>query len=537
MKLYLLILVILWNISFPVKADNLTMFSDRDVYVSGEKMLVNVFVPENSASKVVYIGLSSFSGVVISETKLSINNNESYGYLNIPDSVSTGSYKISSFIQRKGEKEYFYKDVFIANRFDDFTDALNKEHKKSKNQWHNILTNEIIINIADQLSQRSPGNLTISMQPDLINNLASDVNICISRCCAEFKPKTGHYKTKVDDLVLFEEDRGIILSGTVFNKSTKNAVQGATVYLSIPDSIPGFQYYQTEADGKFYFLLKEIYGEVPIVIQAIKENMNEQLKVVLDKKYSDHAENKKNESFYISEGFVKELDAKVNALTYDLIFHPDTISAKPNYKNIYKDWLFYGEPMSIVEPGLFYDLPNFNEVSKELLLGVKFRDRDGKLSLNVIDRELRNFFEKEPLILLDGIPIQDLQLIKNLGSNKIDWIHTILSCRFFGDLKFQGVVAIYSGSFDLEWLKESDRLLLIDYHALQPLFEYKQTSTKDKNDPDMRMVLLSENNIKPKESLNFDFMTSDIKGQYKVQVRCKKSNGEIVIAEKVFTVN
>lgn len=537
MRLYIIVLVILCIFSFSAKADELTMFSDRDVYVSGEKILIDVFIPENSASKVVYVGLTSFSGDIISETKLLINNNQSNGYINIPDSVRTGSYKISSFIQRKGEKEYFYKDVFIANRFDNFISSSKEVYKRSGGQLRYPLTKEIFIDIGNQLSKRDSANLTISFQPGLMNDLISDLNICISKYSPEFETNAGHFKTKVDDLVLFEEDRGIILSGTVINKDTKKTVRGATVYLSIPDSIPGFQYYQTKADGKFYFLLKEMYGEIPIVIQAIKENMNEQLKVVLDKKYSDVTGEENDKSFRLKEEFIEELNTEINAFTYDLIFHPDTAHTKPPYKNVYNDWLFYGQPMYNVDPDLFYDLPNFNEVSKELLLGVKFRDRDGKLSLNIIDRELRGFFEKEPLVLLDGIPIQDLQLIKNLGSNKIDWIHTVLSCRFFGDLEFQGVVAIYSGSFDLEWLKQSDRLLKFDYHAFQPFYEYKKSTSKDRNDPDMRTVLLSKNNVKPKENLSFDFITSDIEGHFRVQLRCKKSNGEIIVAEKVFIVN
>jgi hypothetical protein len=70
--------------------------------------------------------------------------------------------------------------------------------------------------------------------------------------------------------------------------------------------------------------------------------------------------------------------------------------------------------------------------------------------------------------LIDGIPIRDLNLIKDMGTKDLDRIDINLTERYFGDLRFAGVVALYTRHSDRSRLPESDRLVMMELQAVQP---------------------------------------------------------------------
>lgn len=511
--------------------------TDGDVYVSGDKIMINVLMPVESTSKTVYVDLSGFSGNHICGVKLKVEDHRAEGFLQIPDSVRTGTYLLRSFYNQNHHKELFVRDLVIANRFEDFSEGFNREMRKLQGKLP-VKPLELELSVADTMERRYKEKLKVKLTADQLQQIQGGLNVCIARHVKDFTSGEEYFTQQVQaNETSVSEDHGLVISGKVINKTSLLPVAGATVYLSVPDSVPVFQYAFTDSVGSFHFLMGETYGMMPLVIQAVKEKENDQLKVVADEKF-----NFKNPVFsslqtkkYEDAG--EQIKSMAESFTFSKIFNNGETSAeKLTMENARPSLLFYGEPNYVIKPGEFYDLKNFTEVSRELLIGVKFRDKNENLSLNLIDLETGEYFNEQAFVLVDGIPVQDLDVIQNMGTSAIEWIHSVLEYRFYGDIRLPGVVAIGTKEKDLKWLKESDRLLKLNYEGLQVKEKQKEIAVSD-HQPDLRSLLIWETNVQPSAEMEFEFNSSDISGDYKVSVTGKKKNGEIFQSEKIIHIN
>ena len=131
----------------------------------------------------------------------------------------------------------------------------------------------------------------------------------------------------------------------------------------------------------------------------------------------------------------------------------------------------------------------------------------------------------------------DLNAIKDLNSKKIDRIEICLNERFYGDLSFSGVLAIYTNSPDISRYGESDELVRYTMNGIQPKSTLNPPPDQLSTEPDLRNVILWEPSVIPKPYLQFNFRTSDITGKYRLIIRGKGTDGSIIYNEKTFEVN
>lgn len=516
--------------------DKLNCITDRDVYVSGDKIMLSVFVSSESNTKTVYTDLCSFSGNHISGAKLMVENHRAQGSIQIPDSLRTGTYLLRTFYDQDHQRKLHIRDLLIANRFEDFTN--NFTGQLNKMDGHPDLENaDIQIAVPDTLERRAKNTLKLALKQDLTEHLKEGLCISITKYSKSFTSSESFFSEQIaSNESSVTENYGLVISGKVISKDNLLPVADAIVYLSVSDSIPGFKYYITGKDGKFHFLMKDIYGTLPVVIQAIKENENDQLNIVLDEKFNFMLPPFPVKILEKDNEIAEELKLSSEAFTYSKIFNDQPLALKTPVKSYGNQLLFYGEPTYVVKPEEFYNLPDFSEVSRELLIGVKFRDKNNKRSLNIIDTETSQYFEDQSFLLVDGVPVQDLSVIKDLGTSDISWVHTVLEYRFFGDITFPGVVSIHTKKEGLNWLKESDRLLKHEFEGLQIKENLAQIQIPG-NYPDLRPLLLWEPDTVPSSEMEFDFKSSDISGDYIIRVTGKKNNGELIQSSKIIHIN
>lgn len=238
----------------------------------------------------------------------------------------------------------------------------------------------------------------------------------------------------------------------------------------------------------------------------------------------------------VSEEFRNDITKSIDVLTFQKIFGQETISklAMPVLKT--DDYPYYGIPSNSIDPQLFIDLPNFNEISKELLPGVKFRNYNNVPTLQVFNSPMRTFFDEQPLILLDGIPIRDLNVIKDMGTADIDRVDICQNERFYGNLKFHGVVAIYSTKADYSKIIDTDQLIKINTEAKQIPVQHKVPNISESSVPDLRQVLYWNAKVEPAKTIAIKFATSNIQGHFKMVIRGRTTDGTLIFAEKQFEV-
>lgn len=156
--------------------------------------------------------------------------------------------------------------------------------------------------------------------------------------------------------------------------------------------------------------------------------------------------------------------------------------------------------------------------------------------MQVFNLVLQSFFEETPLVVLDGIPIRDLNMIKNLGTKDIDKIDVCQSERFFGNMIFPGVVAMRRSKSDYSFIPASEDLIKLNLEVIQNSSTMNFPSGKPANEPDFRQVLLWNPNIQLHPQIDINFHTSDIQGVFRLIVRGKGKDGSVYCAERLFEV-
>ena len=533
-KIIIVILVLTSFNGFPQISEKFALFTDRDVYASGETLLLKVFATEAEQSGVVNIDLLTGKGMRITHAILKITGDQADGFIYIPDSLSSGCYFVGT--STRTNKTHTLKEIYIANRFADLPESnAFSRPVVDQQRIEKPIPGLRIQGIESRYKPREKGHFTIALPDECRPASTEGISVTIATTLQEYNGQ-NFFVNRNSPVSPITDKEGIILEGVVRELQSDHPFKNGVVYLSIPDSIPGFNYYITGSDGRFYFLLKDYHGKVPIVIQAFDKAERQLVRISLNEPATIPVDFLTFETRNFSTEFRRCISQNTSNVTFRKIFNQPEVTIQTAPLHNPDPYPFYGVATTTVFPKLFTDLPDFSEVSRELLPGVKFRTYNRLPVLLVNNSAQQNFFLQPPLLLLDGIPIHDLNLIKSMGSKEIDNVEICQSERFFGDLSFPGVIAIRSSKPDYSRPAVSDELIKLNLDAIQLQTTSYTPSELPFNEPDLRQVLLWKPSLKPEGKLEMDFQTSDICGHYKVVIRGKSANGEIYCKEQFFEV-
>lgn len=537
MKRRIIILFLLF-IAITGKAqerERFSLFSDRDLYISGETLLFKVFVPVDEKSGIVKVDLINTSGKIISGISKKIIDHQADGFIDLPDSLSSGCYLLCT--STKVNPALTVRELYICNRFTGLPEPNFALRSSETNTFDEKSANTLQIDGIDKTYKtRVKANITLHFPAELLSQIKENLFVSVAEITPGFNSKTFFRSAKPIKNQVIEKD-GVVLEGSVIDMKTGKPFKNGIVFLSIPDTIPRFKYYITGEDGHFNFQLENYFGKIPVVVQGFDSDEKRLLKIVVNHRDSLKSVVPSAETWTISPELRKSTRDNIDALTFSKIFNYQELTVAPIQVNKADDYPFYGVPNEVVDPQLFIDLPNFTEVSRELLPGVKFRAYNRIPSLQVFNPALRSYFNDHPLLLIDGIPIRDLNVIKDMGSKEIDRIEICRSKRFYGNLIFNGVVAIYTSKHDYSRIVESDDLIKLNLDVIQPDVTLNGPFEQRLNEMDLRKVLLWKPSLKPEQTIKLNFETSDIKGSYKLTVHGKATDGSIFYKEQIFEVN
>ena len=513
------------------------LYTDREVYVSGETLMAKIYLPKGTPSRIVCLDLVNQFGTWIKGVSLAISNNEAEGYLQLPDSLSSGTYLIRTYLKHNAGKMNTIREIWVSNRFDGPEKANQERRVVNVAIFEDKKTSQIEISKVDlNYKVNSQIESSVTIDEALLKELDGNLLVSVAQTDQSFMPVAFSVQNESQNEEIIE-NRGIILSGTVTDKKDSQPANDVTVYLTIPDSIPGFQYYKTQKDGRFYFLLDKYYGSVQVVIQCFGNLPTQRLTIKTDNFFTESGTMPEFRELPTSEEFTNNTTRNISAVTFRKIFKQKILTVLPSPERVMEAYPYYGKASLTVDPQQFIDLPDFIEISRELLFGVKFRNFNNEPSLQVININARsNYFEETALVLVDGIPVRDLNVIKDMGTNDIDRIDMCQSERFYGDLRFPGVVAIYTTKADYTMFAESSQLIRQKLEAIQLSSILTEPTGLLSTVPDLRQLLYWNPSTPPTQNFLVKYNTSTIEGLFKLMVRGRLKDGTLIYSEKNFEV-
>lgn len=502
---------------------NVFIFPDRLWALSGDTIWFSLAANDETTlhANVVHVQLETTDQRPVTRTMVLLEHGFAYGYLVIPDALASGGYWLNAF-QKGGassaSRNIPARHIAVYNRFGDTNDMPTLPDIQPLSQPKIAESIQLIVPQADA-QRRDQVSIKVELPVEAVKNINQ---LTIS---GGYENPAGesnnsffdrpHSSTSFDSP---SENNGFYIDGKV--TSTEPLPERLLVLLSIPGENPHFDYYLTNNSGYFRFKLNQTFGTAELILRVISTS-DAEFGIALTG-YSDKSfPSTSSGEITLPAESMQNLTSMREAAQFEKIYSGEQIPREPFFSiTPTYPYPFYGRPDRRVVPAEFIDLPNFLEISRELLPAVRFRQRAGSFQLQVLDELERKFFDYSPLRLINGVPVFDDQLLNRFQSNDIAYIDLIYRERIFGDISFKGVVAIVLHSDDSSWLSEEKNLFRFTIPALLPTVNHppKRVINELANLPDFSRVLLFEKIDLLNPQPSFQIKTSDLKGTIVVRL-------------------
>jgi hypothetical protein len=323
-----------------------------------------------------------------------------------------------------------------------------------------------------------------------------------------------------DALEFPPEYHGAILSGRIVDALTgapeKKSVQ---VYLSVPGTRTQFTSAYSDDEGRVRLELKDFYGGQEIVVQT-NPNKDSTYRVEITNPFStDFTTDRPLPPFGLATADSasladRDVDMQVlNRYVGERLkrFHLPAIDTSVFYYKADHSYLLDD----------YTRFTTMEEVMREYVTLMLVQRYRGHYHLPLFDLTYNQFFMVDPLILLDGVPVFNIDSLMILDPLKVRKLETVQRTYFMGGLWFDGIMNWTTYKGDLGGYILDPRATVVDYEGLALEREfynpgYATAEAVASPMPDFRNVLYWS----PTVHLNgagggaLDFYTSDIPGQY-----------------------
>jgi hypothetical protein len=184
---------------------------------------------------------------------------------------------------------------------------------------------------------------------------------------------------------------------------------------------------------------------------------------------------------------------------------------------------FYGVPDRRYMLDNYVRFPDMKEILVEFVPDVRVRKLVGQTALQVSNLPYKTFFDLPALVLLDGVPVNDIDQLLALDPLKISSIDVVAQKFILGDLQIPGIVHYKTYKTDMAGYELPSDVILYDHPGLWlprvPVFK----APSDERMPYMANLLYWH---WPQKTLSsFSFPTSDAEGSYRVKVVTVNAGG------------
>ncbi len=518
----------------------LHLYTDRDYCLSGDTLWFKVWLPKKleQNSNVAHVQLNSANGGVITTAVALSKEQWVEGFVHVPDSLSSGTYFISAFLneQRNLELKHRAKTLFVYNRFEEelkemkvpgaalISNVMPVENQVKINASKTICStrDKVTGTIEINLDEIEHATLSAKLRDPLVSSSAGDITFVASK--------------NQSIIPAFAEKDGVLISGKVFNEDN-NPQKNTLVLLSISSEPPYFDYCISDENGGFNFFLKHATGDAKVVLQAVSSSNNEF--VIRPELNSLDVEKELSiETKILNPEQSKFISTIIQANFINKLFNSTRLSSENTFQMPVRYTVpFYGIPTKRVTPAEFFDLPNFKEISRELLHGFQYRNVNNEISFRLLNLSQGNFFPHEPLRLLNGIPVFKNSYFIDLKSTDISYIDIVQSERVFGDIQINGVLSVSLVDKSNSWLAQQSNINSYTIPCLQLAKQagYLRTQKIAIGEPDIRQNYLWEK-LQVSGNKTFEFYLSDLKGEIEITVEGVTKNNQVFKTSKIIEV-
>lgn len=519
----------------------------------------------STLSKVGYLELVDAEKNIVFKHKIALHNGHGQGDLFVPTSIVSGNYKVIAYTRRMigGTDETFFEgNLSIVNPFqNEQSDLFSSNLSVLEDMEGNYLaappeqnSTEIAGSLEIQLEtrlykKRSKVNLVINHNGrDLASAGAFSISVrkledleVLPRYTAQNFPTVNTKGSGVSPVHL-PELRGQLISGSILKNPEVEGDPGLDnkiIALSIPGNSFFLRLVKTDAMGRFNLNLENNDFVPRTFLQVLGEDSG---------KYTFVMDPEPSINFFPLE--FKPLHIPVSLK--DRVMERSIYSQIENsYLEVKQDSMlwngkpypFYGTLPEVYDLDEFTRFKSLNEVFIEIVKLVRIRRMGGNPQIDLVgnlnEPEGGNFV---PLVIVDGVLLQDHSEIITYDARKIKKIHVLREKYFLGPQVYKGIISFETIGGDFFDVMKKDFISEIEMARPQQdkmYFNpsYQNLDSSQDRVPDFRLQLLWNPNLCiTNRATNVEFYTSDVPGEYEISIEGFTEDGTAVSLKEIIRV-
>jgi len=323
------------------------------------------------------------------------------------------------------------------------------------------------------------------------------------------------------------EFNGLIVSGKITSKENYQALPNQVLSIGFVGKHPAMSVTKSDSLGNFTFEANQ-FGEKELVIQPLNnEKTAANYTIELNSNFSNNYAGYKTYPLSLSAEQVNEINTAIINMQINAVY---SSASKPSVRQQESD--FYGKPEVVRPIGKYITLVDMEEIIKEIIPFTITHKRKDNYEIEIM--EATNLYPREgkSMVLVDGIPIQDINLVIEMQPNKIERID-LINLDYYMDGYYLGrLLSIITTAGNLSALKFDNAIFRQAHHGYQPMYDFKSpdysSSLPQKPTiPDFRNVLYWNANVSTNTSNHISFFTSDEEGDFVIKVEGVNEDGQI----------
>lgn len=555
-----------------IPQENLFIHYNTTFLLSGEYLYYEIYCRNakthgaSGISKIAYVELVGENGKSVFRHKLFLEQGRGQGDFFVPVSVKSGNYKLVGYTQwmkNRGIDHFFQGDISIVNPYlSDQTallattnDTLNLENKTKKEAEVNgnrtgNRSNKWILSLTDSVFGTRE-KVDVTFRAKSAAGIRGDYSLSVRKADSftaapmvssqYFNVSETENRSNGGGTFYIPEMRGDLISGTVTSIDENNPLKDVQVAMSIPGEEGMTKVANSNNEGIFYLNLDKPYTSGQAIFQVISRE-KDQYRISIDPKAPLEYTGL---SFYNFKLTPQMEDALLKRSVHNQIENaffsvkPDTSVTAERRRPAYLDKMY------------FYDLDEYTRFPtvRETLVEIVNNVYSRKIDDENYRIQVRNYIFDSyvppnalPLVLVDGIFVQDHTYLLDYDARKIKKIGVLQDKYILGLQIFQGVVVMETLDGDFS-VPKTDAFTTI--HQLGKPQErkkyfspvYGDSLSQKERIPDFRHQLLWKPNIVIHEKkATFSFFTSDVKGRFVVSLEGFTTGGKAISLTKSFLV-
>lgn len=335
-------------------------------------------------------------------------------------------------------------------------------------------------------------------------------------------------KSKPAAFSFLPEYNGHIITGKIVNPATNTPANEIVAYFGVPGKRVQLFTAKSDSSGHVLFNTKDFYGPGEIVVQT-NTQIDSTYRIDILSPFSEQYSKTRLPAFNLTADMQKSLETQSLGMQVLNIYAGNKI--KQFYNPAVDSSAFFGKPDKSYKLDDYTRFTTMEEVLREYIREVYVVRQQKRYHIKMISE--KGFLDGDPLVMLDGIPIFNIDKVIALDPLKVRKLDVIHDRYFWGPADLEGILSYTTYKGDLGGVELDPHAVVVDYEGLQmqrvfysPVYE--TDSQVASRLPDFRNLLFWAPTIMTSAGgkNQVTFYTSDQEGQYIGVIQGITASGE-----------